>query len=397
MIKFSVLLPTRNRLEFLKYAVETVLKQDYEDWEVIISDNCSEQDIRGYVQSLNDSRIKYYRTKDSVQVTENWNNALEKSTGDYVIMLGDDDGLTKGYFTTISRLIGTYKWPDFIYHNAFLYTYPAVMSGFPNGFLTTHDFPNLFSGKDEPFWFNKEQSLDLVYRSMNFEMSFGYNMQFVIINGQFINQLRNKGSFFKSPYPDHYAMNVIMFKAKRILVYPIPLVIIGISPKSFGYYHFNDLEKQGKEFLRNYPDEKLVQSLKNILLPGTDMNTSWLLAMETIKLHYGSEIEFKVNYNRYRFLQITNVFKKCIIDKKQPISKMHDLWQSMYIWEKLLYGVSLWVFSFFINLIPVRLRIKVTKGLSTFIHRQPKLNMGNKICIYKNILDVFKDINPVND
>ena len=44
-MKFSVLLPTRNRLEYLRYAVETVRRQDYADWEIIVSDNCSEDDI----------------------------------------------------------------------------------------------------------------------------------------------------------------------------------------------------------------------------------------------------------------------------------------------------------------------------------------------------------------
>jgi glycosyltransferase involved in cell wall biosynthesis len=45
-MKFSVLLPTRNRLNLLSYAIETVIRQDYSDWEIIISDNCSEELLR---------------------------------------------------------------------------------------------------------------------------------------------------------------------------------------------------------------------------------------------------------------------------------------------------------------------------------------------------------------
>src|SRR5687768_14162221 len=120
-MKFSVLLPTRNRLEYLRYAVQTVLRQDYADWELIISDNFSEDDIAGYVQSLNDERIKYYRTDSFVPVTDNWNNALYKSSGDYVIMLGDDDGLMPGYFTTMQRLIAEYSEPDVIYTKAYIF------------------------------------------------------------------------------------------------------------------------------------------------------------------------------------------------------------------------------------------------------------------------------------
>ena len=61
-MKFSVLLPTRNRLNLLKHAVNTVLKQDYDNWELIISDNFSEEDIKTYVMELGDYRIKYYKT-----------------------------------------------------------------------------------------------------------------------------------------------------------------------------------------------------------------------------------------------------------------------------------------------------------------------------------------------
>src|SRR4051794_10427964 len=102
-MKFSILLPTRNRTEYLSHAVYTILNQDYDNWEAIVSDNHSEQDIAAYVASLGEPRIKYFRTNGFVSVTENWNTALEKSSGDYVIMLGDDDGLLSGYLRKIQK------------------------------------------------------------------------------------------------------------------------------------------------------------------------------------------------------------------------------------------------------------------------------------------------------
>ena len=49
-MKLSVLLPTRNRLTFLRYAIESVRRQDVPDWEIIVSDNHSEEDIAGYIR-----------------------------------------------------------------------------------------------------------------------------------------------------------------------------------------------------------------------------------------------------------------------------------------------------------------------------------------------------------
>ena len=133
-MKFSVLLPTRNRLDLLRYAIESVIRQDYSDWEVIVADNCSNEDVAGYVAGLNDSRIRYFRTTASIPVTDNWNFALGQSTGDYVVMLGDDDCLLKGYFRILLKLIGQFSNPDFIYTDAFQYAYPGVMPGIPGVF-----------------------------------------------------------------------------------------------------------------------------------------------------------------------------------------------------------------------------------------------------------------------
>ena len=78
---FSVLLPTHDRLEYLRYAVESVRRQDEDDWELIVSDNDSTDDIAGFVEGLGDERVRYVRTESFVPVTENWNNALRHSRG----------------------------------------------------------------------------------------------------------------------------------------------------------------------------------------------------------------------------------------------------------------------------------------------------------------------------
>ena len=102
-MKFSILLPTRERLELLRHAVESVRLQDDADWEVVISDNASSQDVAGYVASLGDVRVRYSRTDKLLPVTENWNRALEMSQGEYLIMLGDDDALLPGCLAARAR------------------------------------------------------------------------------------------------------------------------------------------------------------------------------------------------------------------------------------------------------------------------------------------------------
>jgi hypothetical protein len=60
-MKISVLLPTRNRLDYLRFAIESVRRQQDEDWEIVVSDNCSDDNVGGYVASLGDPRIVFSR------------------------------------------------------------------------------------------------------------------------------------------------------------------------------------------------------------------------------------------------------------------------------------------------------------------------------------------------
>lgn len=376
-MKFSVLLPTKNRLDLLQYAITSVIRQDYDNWEIIVSDNCSEQDVAGYVCALNDSRIKYYKTTSAIPVTDNWNEALEKSTGDYVIMLGDDDCLMPGYFQTASKLISKYGSPECIYTKAFQYAYPGVMPGFPEGLLQL-SYASFFQG-EEPFWLSNTVAQEQARASMDFRLTFNFNMQHLLVSRELINSLSSYGRFFQSPYPDYYASNAIFLKAKRILVYPNPIVTIGISPKSFGFYYFNNREDSGTLFLKNIPDAEVANRIKKIILPGSNMNTSWLLAMETINRNFGNEIALQVNYRRYRYWQLLQTHQK------GAFKALRLVWNKMHFDEK--------IFFIILDILQRRPLAYIEKGivswLTSKVNPYPKLDLKTKVVAYKNILDVF--------
>ena len=399
-MKFSVLLPTRNRLDLLSYAIETVRRQDYSDWEIIVSDNFSEQDIAGYVRSLDDLRIKYYRTDKFVSVTDNWNNALTKSDGDYVIMLGDDDCLMKGYFSTLKKLIEEYDAPDLIYTSAFLYAYPGAIPDFADGFLRSYDHSNIFRSSCKPFWLEKSESMALVNHSLSFQISFNYNSQFSLVSRKLIQEMSKYGSFYQSPYPDYYASNAMMLQAERVLVVPQPLVTIGINPKSFGFHYFNDLENTGDEFLKNIPDRDIALRLEQVILPGTSMNTSWLFSMETLAQNFGKDRKLKVNYDRYRLLQICAVFVKLMESKCNDKSAVYTLKSRMTLRERIIYGVPLSILVAMVSIVPnhhqhasIGRRIIRATGSHTRCGTSREEVSTIK---FNTILDVFEKIEPVS-
>jgi glycosyltransferase involved in cell wall biosynthesis len=338
-MKFSVLLPTRNRLQYLRQAVETVLRQDYADWEIVVSDNDSEEDIAGYVRSLADPRIRYCRTERFVPVTENWNNALEKSTGDYVVMLGDDDGLMPGYFSTVRRLIDEFARPDVIYTAAFIFAYPGVLPGAPDGSLAWHAHAFAERG-GEPFWLERGEAVELVRQSMNFRLFFGFNAQFFVVSRRMVEELSRDGPFYRSPFPDYYSSNLLLLEAERILVYPRPMVVIGITPKSYGFFHFNRQEAEGIAFLNGLPDREAAERLRSTVLPGTNINNGWLFAMEALRSSLPRGLGLKVSYRRYRWLQIIHVYEAVRLEKRMDEGELRALRRRLRPRERLFLGAG---------------------------------------------------------
>lgn len=400
-MRFSILLPTRNRLDLLTYAIETVRRQDYDDWEIVVSDNASEQDIAGYIRSLNEPRIKYVRTQTFVSVTDNWNNALNHSTGEYIIMLGDDDCVLKGFFRTMHKLIKEFQYPDSIYTNALLYAYPDVMQGYPDGFIQSYGYAPFFKYSSKPFLLDRTTAHKLVRDAMDFKMYYTFNMQHSVIKRTFIDRLEKKGAFFQSPYPDFYATNVILLKAETLVINPTPMVVVGISPKSFGYYYFNDQEKKGVDFLNNLPDEETIRRMGHIILPGLNDKTAWLISMETIKMNYGLEIPLRVDYKRYRHLQIFFVFgrySQALLRKDPKLaqyrSEYDELVSKLSLWEKIRYLTILRIAAFGMRFCPHSIRNKLINTTVVIISKGPSLSPKKGNRSYKNILEVFDQVDP---
>lgn len=383
-MKFSVLLPTRNRLELLRYAVESVRRQDYSDWEIVVSDNASEEGVLEYLSELNDRRIRYVRTDSFVSVTENWNNALRSATGDFIIMLGDDDALMSGYFRRLAGYFAQYPDPDVVYTDAYQFAYPNVIPGHSSGFVQ-QGYTEFLYGRDidAPFWLSKKQAINLVSKSMSFRISFGFNMQHYVVNRKTVEALSRGRDFYQSPYPDYYAANTLLLEAQKVLVVPKPMVVIGISPKSFGFFYFNKRESEGDSFLKHAPEAELRKEVQDVVLPGSSLMSCWLFAMETVKKNVASAATLRIDYHRYRLLQVYTVFMQ------GSFGALHQLFARLSILEMLQAGLLACLFVI-IKLSPGRLRRFLWRRIRHQIGLSPDFDARIRIVPYHNILELIE-------
>jgi glycosyltransferase involved in cell wall biosynthesis len=323
-MKFSFLIPSKNRLALLRHAVDSVLRERCANYEIVIADNASHEDYPGYVQSLGDAPVVYRRSPEPLSVTANWRAALDSASGDYILMLGDDDALAPGF---VGRALAAVEdpAPDIVYLAAFHYCYPGVLPGHETGYLAEVLNSRFLPGKSRPFVLALDEARAVAEAAFSFRYLFAFNSQHFLFRAEFLRELEGLGGPFQSPYPDTFAATVSFLTARRIVVVPEPSVVIGISPKSFGYYYFNDRATEGYEFLDNADVSREVRdALVGSVLPGDQNNTNWLVAVEVSRRALAAIAPLRVDVKRYRQLQMAAFLRSVYVKRARSVSEVPE-------------------------------------------------------------------------
>jgi glycosyltransferase involved in cell wall biosynthesis len=91
---FSVCIPTYNRAQMLPAAIESVLNQNFVDFELIICDNASTDNTEEVVKGYCDQRLRYVCYETLVSMYANHNRCLNLAQGDWIVFLHSDDLMT---------------------------------------------------------------------------------------------------------------------------------------------------------------------------------------------------------------------------------------------------------------------------------------------------------------
>ena len=246
-MKFSVLLPTRNGGPYIENCILSILEQGYDDMELVISDNANTDKTPEIIrQFVGDSRVKTMRLESVVSVTDNWNNALNGSSGDYILMMGDDDYLLPGYFSRMEQILAKYNQPDCVVHNAYSYVAPGSIADNPHSFYSESHFH--FGGDfAKEGLLTPEQRYGIVHDMFDFKVRIPLNMQTTLVARKAFRKVN--GGLFQKPFPDHYALNALLLTAPNWVFSPEKPLVVGVSPKSFGHYVYSNQQNSGLNYL----------------------------------------------------------------------------------------------------------------------------------------------------
>jgi glycosyltransferase involved in cell wall biosynthesis len=104
----SVCIPSYNSEEFIATTLESVLRQKFVDFEIVITDDKSTDRTVPIIKGFNDPRIRLIENEQNLGLVRNWNKVLSCARGEFVKLLGDDDVL---YTECLARQVQALQHP----------------------------------------------------------------------------------------------------------------------------------------------------------------------------------------------------------------------------------------------------------------------------------------------
>lgn len=126
----SVVITSYNYAEYICTAIDSVLTQDYENLEVVVTDNRSTDDTLTVLERYRDDpRVRINVNAENIGITRNINVGVSLAKGEFLVVLSADDWLMPGYVRRLVGLAETYPEAGLVYANAFFFRSEKVVDG----------------------------------------------------------------------------------------------------------------------------------------------------------------------------------------------------------------------------------------------------------------------------
>ena len=221
---FSVVIPTYNRSDLVQGAVRSVLGQTCGDFEVVVSDNCSDDDTRSVIEGFHDPRVRYVRTPTHGVIADSWEFARSQARGTLVMMLSDDDALMHN---ALARFAEEHQrhGAEFLFCNLAEYRDRSFQGPQQNTVNCRS-----FSGRTRLVSAEEFVKPLFAFRP-KFDM---HPSAFMFSSAVAAKVVRRCGRFFQTNGVEYFAWPLAAVFARTIVYIDVPLVILGRTAKSWG-------------------------------------------------------------------------------------------------------------------------------------------------------------------
>lgn len=262
--KFTVIIPEKDRKEYLYYTLKTCIDQDYPNLDIIVADDASTdgtQEMVRHFESI-DSRVRLIARSQRVGMRDNFEFALDEVKEGFVIVLGGDDGiLPKGiwgmyelYKKTGSKLI---TW------SPAKYEYPTEERPHGQYYIYRH--------KDEIRVVDSNEYLARQSELLHYLRDIECPMMYVkgVAHIDLIRKVKSRskdGRFYQCPTPDGYSGIVLAGEVENFIFSGKPLTLYGATPASQGQAYLSkkkEAQRDSAEFFKFSEQQTMHKELAN--------------------------------------------------------------------------------------------------------------------------------------
>ncbi|WP_312194489.1 glycosyltransferase family 2 protein [Sphingobacterium multivorum] len=231
----SIIIATKNRQKYLLKAVESILEVSDNSFELVVQDNSDEDTLKLELSKYkHDKRLVYRYTNESFSFIDNFNASIELSTGRYLCLIGDDDGINPELFEVVKwmklnnidalsgNLAANYRW---------------AKTGAPNTFFTKMTDSTLtithFDGK--LYKVNIEDSLQKLMKNgaTNYLEFMLPKLYHGVIKRSFFEKVKGiTGQYINGLSPDIYSSVSLACLIDNLVYIDYPITIPGVCAES---------------------------------------------------------------------------------------------------------------------------------------------------------------------
>lgn len=233
--RFSIVIPARNSASTLRHTLKTCLNQRWQgEFEIVISDNSEEgnTEVYHFCQTLQNERIKYYRTPRDLRLNRSFEYAFLQTRGEYVLSIGSDDALLPWTLEVWDQVLQEYPDDEVFLWDRGFYAWPGFNGG------QQHQFS--IPGKYQKGKYNADYVEPIQYLGWAMEMpSAMYLLPMLYINSGFkrsfmFTLLKDTGRLWDGICQDIYMGVIVSVIKERVVKINYPLSIAGMSSSSVG-------------------------------------------------------------------------------------------------------------------------------------------------------------------
>lgn len=329
----SVVIPTKNRYQYLRESLKTLVSIDANDMEIIVQDNTeNNKSILKYIDELNYSNLKYFHEKKSLTVSENSDLAIAHSTGDYVCFIGDDDSITEALID-LAKLMKKYSVDACNTSMAHYYWPDSVFKYFKRSSLSFNSRKVIIRK------YNTDEMLVKALRNGMQEIKYLPRVYHAVISRKILELIKNKtGSCFPGPSPDMANAVAASLIIEKHYYIDMPLIISGSSLNSGAGKGAMGKHKGSLAGLSHLPldiEETWDKRIPKLWLAHTIWPESCVKALKSMNsIDYEKFMNWNAMFARIllRNPDYLNIIKMYIPNKFDAIKVLGEMIKALLIW-----------------------------------------------------------------